>query len=174
MLAIEPYLVEMIRELEKMRVPISSRQGLALANSIISGTAYEKQVLEWKENHCVSSKNNPEQQPMVLGKGYWSGFMKRNKDLVKAKKGVKFDSKRADWCTYQNFELMYNEVYEAMVEAGIASKLDTPTWFDKSGNIVEEEGDAFGLQSKYILLRPDLLLFVDEVGSNTTQAMMAT
>ncbi len=170
MLAIEPYLVEMIRELEKMRVPISSRQGLALANSIISGTAYEKQVLEWKENHCVSSKNNPEQQPMVLGKGYWSGFMKRNKDLVKAKKGVKFDSKRADWCTYQNFELMYNEVYEAMVEAGIASKLDTPTWFDKSGNIVEEEGDAFGLQSKYILLRPDKLLFVDEVGSNTSQA----
>jgi hypothetical protein len=85
MLAIEPYLVEMIRELEKMWVPISSRQGLALANSIISGTAYEKQVLEWKENHCVSSKNNPEQQPMVLGKGYWYGFMKKKQRFSKVK-----------------------------------------------------------------------------------------
>jgi hypothetical protein len=54
MLSIEPYLVEMIGQLESMRVPISSRQGLALANSIISGTAQEKKVLEWTENHCVA------------------------------------------------------------------------------------------------------------------------
>jgi hypothetical protein len=31
---------------------------------------------------------------MVLGKGYWAGFMKQNKHLVKAKKGVKLYSKR--------------------------------------------------------------------------------
>jgi hypothetical protein len=169
MLSIEPYLVEMIGQLESMRVPISSRQGLALANSIISGTAQEKKVLEWKENHCVAFRKNLDDKPMVLGKGYWAGFMKRNKHLVKAKKAVKFDSKRADWCTYQNFELMYNEVYEAMVAEGIAMRLESPTLFDKSDHIVEDESDAFGLPTKYFLLRPDKLLFVDEVGSNTSQ-----
>jgi len=30
---------------------------------------------------------------MVLGIGYWAGFMKQNKHLVKAKKAVKFDIK---------------------------------------------------------------------------------
>ena len=42
---IEPYLVELIGQLEKMRVPISCRQGLALANSIISGTSHESRVI---------------------------------------------------------------------------------------------------------------------------------
>ncbi len=174
MLAIEPYLVEMIIQLEKMRVLISSRQGLALANSMISGTAHEEIVLEWKLAHCVSFRNNVEEKPMVLGKGYWMGFMKQNKHLVKARKGVKFDSKRADWCTHQNFQLMYEEVYEAMVLGGIASKLDTPVWFDKHSNIVEQEMNAFGLASKYYLQKPNKLLFVDEVGSNTSQAKLAT
>jgi len=141
-----------------------------LANSIISGTLYEEKVLSWKQAHCVAFRNNSEEKPMVLGKGYRAGFMKRNSHLIKAKKGVKFDSKRADWCTYQNFQLMYDEVYEAMVAAGIASKFDDPAWFDKLGNIVEDEENCFGLKSKYYLLRPDKLLFVDEVGSNTSQA----
>jgi hypothetical protein len=97
--------------------------------------------------------------------------MKCNGHLVKAKKGVKFDSKRADWCTYQNFELVYQEVYQQMVESGIASKFDAPAWFDKSGNIIEEEDEAFGLKSSYYLVHPDdKLLFVDEVGSNASQA----
>ncbi len=56
MLDIEPYLVEMIGMLEKMRVPISSRQGLSLANSIISGTSYQKNVMAWKEKCCFEKK----------------------------------------------------------------------------------------------------------------------
>jgi hypothetical protein len=103
MLAIEPYLVEMIIQLEKMRVPIPSRQGLALANSKISGTVHDEKVLEWKETHCISNHNGVEKKPMVLGKGYWVGFVKQNKHLAKARKGDKIDSKRADWCTHKIF-----------------------------------------------------------------------
>ncbi len=99
---------------------------------MISGTTHEKKVLEWKETHCVSFCNDAKEKPMVLGKGYWVGFMKQNKHLVKARKGVKFVSKRANWCTHQNFQLIHEEVYEAMVLGGIASKLDTPFWFDKA------------------------------------------
>jgi hypothetical protein len=105
---IKPYLVELIGQLEKMRVPISCRQGLALANSIISGTSHESRAIAWKEKHCNSFQNGSKEP--LLGKGYWSGFMKQNSHLVEAKTGAKFESKRADWCTYQNFEMMYREV----------------------------------------------------------------
>ena len=50
--------------------------------------------------------------------------MKRNGHLVKAKKGVKFNSKRSNWCTYLYFEAMDDDVYNEMPLNGIARKLD--------------------------------------------------
>ncbi len=96
--------------------------------------------------------------------------MKRNGDLVKAKKGVKFDSKRADWCTHQNFQLMYQEVYKEIASTGIARKLDSEVFLDKYGNITENEEEGFALKTHCYLEQPDKLIFVDEVGSNTSQA----
>ena len=95
--------------------------------------------------------------------------MKRNKELVTAKQGVKFESKRADWCTYNNFEAMYEQVYKEMVAGGIAVESPKKECLNKEGVVVLEEKDALGLQTKYNLIRPDRLLFVDEVGSNTSQ-----
>lgn len=165
---VEPYIVELIGQLAKMRVPITRRQGLQLANLLISGTLTEERVRVWKEKHCAAFTTNGGQ--VTLGSGYWKGFMKRNGHIVKAKKGVKFDAKRADWCTYLNFETMYNNVYSEMVEGGIAERLDNPVWLNKEGQIVEHEEEAFGLPTRYRLLHPNKLLFVDEVGSNTSQA----
>jgi len=88
MIDIEPYLVELIGELEKMRVPISCRQGLALANSIISGTSHESRVIAWKQKHCNSFNRSDSSEEPLLGKGYWSGFMKRNGHLVKEPTGA--------------------------------------------------------------------------------------
>jgi len=171
MVEIEPYLVELMQQLEKMRVPISCRQGLALANSIISGTSHEARVLAWKEKHCFSFKTGESNNNLpLLGKGYWANFLKRNSHVITTKKGVKFDSKRADWCTYKNFEVMYQEVYEQMVECGVATKLDDEVWFNKAGDIVDDETDAFGLKSRYFLLHPSKVIFVDEVGNNTSQS----
>ena len=42
--------------------------------------------------------------------------------------------------------------------------MQEPTWFNKTGNIVEAEEEAFVLKSKYFHLYPEKLLFVDEVG----------
>ena len=106
----------------------------------------------------------------MLGNSYWKWFMKWNGHIVKAKRGVKFDAKHADWHTYLNFETMYNEVYNQMVMGGITCKLDVPVWLNKEGQIVEYEEEAFGLQTEFMLLHPNKLLFVDEVGSNTSQA----
>jgi hypothetical protein len=77
--------------------------------------------------------------------------------------------KRTEWCAYQNLEEMYNEVYSHLVTAGLAVKHEAPVWWDDTGKIVICEKEALGLQSAYRLLHPEWLVFVDEVGSNTSQ-----
>ena len=56
---------------------------------------------------------------------------------MKAKAAVKFDNKWNEWCTHQNFESMYKEIYKEMVARGIAIKLEEPVWQSESGNNVE-------------------------------------
>ena len=65
---------------------------------------------------------------------------------------------------------MYEQVYKEMVAGGIAVESPKKECLNKEGVVVLEEKDALGLQTKYNLIRPDRLLFVDEeVGSNTSQ-----
>jgi len=104
-----------------------------------------------------------------LGLGYWKSFLKRNEDVIRTKKAVKFDNKRADWCTYQNMQEMYEEIYKNLCGAGLACKHPEPLWRDENGEVVTEE-KAYGLASKDELIHPDWLLFVDECSSNTSQS----
>jgi len=158
---IEPYIVSIIIQLANMRVPISSSQGLSLCNSIIEGTKFQDAVVEYKKKYCRSVTEK-------LGQSYWRGFLRRNKHLIRAKKTVKFETKRSEWCTYQNMKEMYTEVYSHLVESGLAVKHSEPVWRNKEGEVVEKE-QAVGLQSEYELIHPEWLVFVDEVGSNTSQ-----
>jgi len=48
-------------------------------------------------------------------------------------------------------------------------KLNALVWLNKRGNIVELEGESFGLKTEYLLHHPSKLIFVDKVGSNTSQ-----
>jgi hypothetical protein len=162
MIEIEPYIVSIIIQLANMRVPISSSEGIALCNSVIHGTKFQKILQKYKEKHCRSAS-------MKLGPSYWKGFLKRNQHLIRSKKPVRFETKRAEWCTYQNMLEMYNEVYSHLVEEGLAVKHPEPTWRDGNGDVVVEERLAFGLKSSFELIHPDWLIFVDEVGSNTSQ-----
>lgn len=53
------------------------------------------------------------------------GFMHHHKDNIKWKaKAHSLDQKDQKWVTYDNFDGMYNCVYEQMVSAGIAWKLE--------------------------------------------------
>jgi hypothetical protein len=159
---IEPYIVSIIIQLSNMCIPITVLQGLQLCNSIIMGTKFKEQVDVFKRRMCRSATP-------VLGRGYWRGFLKRNKHLISSKKAVKFDTKRAEWCTYLNMKEMYNEVYPSLVDSGLAIKHDVPVWRNDAGEVVNKE-NSVGCESKYELVHPNLLLFVDEVGSNTSQA----
>ena len=63
---------------------------------------------------------------------------------------------------------MYTEVYSHLAESGLAVKHPEPVWRNADGEVVDEE-QAVGLKSEYELIHPELVVFVDEVGSNTSQ-----
>jgi len=57
-----------------------------------------------------------------------------------------------------------------MADCGVAIKwADDPKWFSHDGVMVESEEEAFGRKTEYELIHPDKVLFVDEVGCNTSQ-----
>jgi hypothetical protein len=57
---------------------------------------------------------------------------------VTSKRAVKFEFKRANWCKFQNFETMYNEVYEEIVRGVIAMlEINIKVKLSKEGLIVE-------------------------------------
>ena len=135
----------------------SSTSGSTAAVSDTTNNGQYKQGEEQPEGETV----------MLLGSGHWTGFMRRHQHIIRSKRAEKFEAKQAEWCAYENLLEMYDHIYEAMVDHGIASKCDTKVKLDKGGEIVKHSDEAFGLPMQYIIQRPDKLLFVDEVGSNT-------
>ena len=205
MAAVEPYVVEVILQLARLRCPISASTGLYLDNSMIDGTELARNsaakgkpvkattsgtdtdttrdssllsiatsstlttsimtgrtaaapVLLGTASGAPQQHNDAEgaralapRAPttttsgaaMVLGSGYWNGFMRRHSHIIRSKRSVKFEAKRAEWCTYENFSDMYNHIYDAMVAKGIASKVDTNVFLNKEGSIVEFSEESF-------------------------------
>jgi hypothetical protein len=109
MLEVEHYLVELITKLAEMRTPITTSQGLELANSLIEGKSIEKKLLEWKSRNCHPYQLNGNSKLDIT---YWKNVLYRSRHLIRAKKAVKFENKRADWCNYLNIEEMYQEIYK--------------------------------------------------------------
>ena len=62
---------------------------------------------------------------------------------------------------------MYDHVYDAMVDAKVAEKLDEPAWLDLEGNTVDEK-DSVGRKSTHRLTHPQMAVVVDETGCNTS------
>jgi hypothetical protein len=151
------YIIELDDQLCKMRVPINGQQGLRLVNSLIFDTTTLENLIEWQKTSCAAYRINKNKD---LTKSYWKGFMSRNGHRLTAKKGVKYDSKRADWCTYRTFKEMYDDLYEQMVETGIAVKLDQAVLRNKEGQIVDNTDEAFGMETRYDLIHPEKLIFV--------------
>ena len=69
----------------------------------------------------------------------------------------------------QIFNKMYELVDKEMVKSGIANRLDTEVMLDCNGKITTNEDDAFGRKPKYVLMHPNMVLFINEVGDNTSQ-----
>ena len=91
----------------------------------------------------------------VLGKKYWGLFKKRWEHKLVSKRGQKFAMDRNNALTYSNVCQMYDDVYESMVEAGVAVKVKEP--------LVNEPGI---FKCNYQLTHPEMCLVVDQVGAN--------
>jgi hypothetical protein len=78
--------------------------------------------------------------------------------------------KRNEWCKLENFQKMYAFIYEKLAEKGLAEVWETEKMLDKEGNEVTNKEDMYGRPTKYNLTHPEKLIFVDEVGDNTSQA----
>jgi hypothetical protein len=107
----------------------------------------------------------------LIGKSWWTKFLKCHPGL-KTKKAVRFDSQRDDWCSVENFEAMYKEVYESMVSSGVAVKFDKEKFLDAEGNIVHSEAEAFGRKTKDLLTRPNMCSLWMRLGIILCKRMM--
>jgi hypothetical protein len=148
----EGHLLAAILRSATLHPPVSCAKGLELANSLIEGTPPHIYLMAWKKAHL---KNGPEDESFGIH------FFHRNADLISAKKAARFDSKRDDWCHLDNFEDMYDDVYERLWEACIAEKLDEAVWRDKYNNIVLTHAEAYG--------RNMYLVMVDKIGEHISQ-----
>jgi hypothetical protein len=87
----------------------------------------------------------------------YRGFLKYHQDELSHNGSIVRDLKQRTWVTAENFENMYNNIYNTMVEVGIAEKVEEAIQYDA------------GLPTKFKLTHPEFLLFVDETGCNTNQ-----
>ena len=156
MIKIEPLLLDMLLQLSDMNAPVTCREGLELARSLVKDSSMIEEIKSWKDKHLCNDESddcNDDDGTEVIGKAWWSGFCRCHKNLLTSKKAVRFDSFHDEWCTVCNFERMYEKVYACMVDCGVAVKwADGPIWFNHEGEVVETEGEAFGRKSEYELI----------------------
>jgi len=63
---------------------------------------------------------------------------------------------------------MYLHTYDELVKAGVAIEVTDEEYLDVHGNVVGEFDETrLGNKTKFCMIHPRYLLFVDEVGSNT-------
>jgi len=160
---VEPRLVDLIIRMSRIRRCLTPSQCLYLANDLIKGTEVEKKVIAYKEKQFGKIYEKAD-----LGNRYWQSFKKRWNHRLCNKRGQKFALDRASATNYTNLAKMYDEVYDAMEECGVALKLQHPVFQDEKGNICDERS-SFGLKITHDIIHPEMCLVVDEVGSNLSQ-----
>ena len=166
---IEPVLVEWCQRMGQLRIPLDKTAVMRLVSDLIRGTPHQKRLEDWRERHSRNTESNTGDARVLVSNTWFHNFMTRNKDKLKSVAATVKDDNRATWCTYANFEAMYNCIYDKLVEAGVAEKSSAPYPYDAEGYLLESADDTnlLGVPTRYRLTDPDWLLFVDETGANT-------
>jgi hypothetical protein len=177
--SIEKVIVDVVVTMSKIRHPLCVFEIIALANSIIAKSEYQEKVIQWKSKMFPDL---PIECCEKLGYGWWRGFSKRYEDVLVVKRGEKFASDRSEWSKEIHIRQMYDVIYDNMVNAGIASKLDQEVFMNADGMVVDNPENkhnfdiipnspdrALGLPCNIKIIHPEYLLFFDETGCNTNQ-----
>jgi hypothetical protein len=169
---VEPIIVEYCVRLARIGNALNKDQVISLAEDVIHGTSIANDLAKFKSDRKIKDiyhHSIDNQQRVIVGEGWYNNFMKRNKYKIKRQRLKVKDRQRLTYCTYPNFQIMYETVYEDMVKCGIAIKLDKEVLVNYNGEIVYEDNESDGLPTKYIITNTYLLVFVDETGNNTNQ-----
>ena len=122
-----------------------------MANDLITSTKVEKAVIKFKEQLYKQKY-----ETASLGLNCWRGLKKRWTHRLTSKRGQKFALDRSSAATFSNFAKMYDDVYEAMVDCGVASKLQQPTYMDRDGNTITNMDRVYGLPCTHVINHPDM------------------
>ncbi len=69
--------------------------------------------------------------------------------------------------------MMYSGVYAAMVSSRVAIVLVEEVMVRLDVSITSNKEEQIGRKTKYLRTRPEIFMFMDEVGCYTSQKMMA-
>jgi hypothetical protein len=161
---VESMIVDVLCRLSKMGESMTKSEVMDLADSLIIDTVHADRLIEFclKRNIHKNISSNK-----LVGDRWYSNFLNRHSDELRCGRCKIQDTNRQTWCTKENFMNMYSCVYESMVEAGVAVKLDEEVMMDREGNETLDPSQQFGRKTQYKLTRPDRCIYVDETGCNT-------
>jgi hypothetical protein len=161
--AIEPIIVSIILEQARHAETMGKTQVIELARSMSKGTIHAKQY-----NDHLKVERPPsmklEDEVANIGEKWYRGFKKRHAAHLKRGKNKTSDSKRSTYVTKDNFQSMYDDVYDTLQDAGVAKKINNPVMLDGNGNMVDKEEEMVGLPTKFIMEHPRNFIFMDETG----------
>jgi hypothetical protein len=160
---VEPLICDMLIELARIGEAQTKPEIIELANELIRKTEHAEAYIEFCEKRQITK----DWEQTIVGDRWYQNFMTRFEHKLRRARCKVMDTNRRTYCTYENFANMYDCVYENMVEAGVAIKLDEEVMFDIDGNITEDPSKMFGRPSRYQITRPDRCVYVDETGCNT-------
>ena len=81
---------------------------------------------------------------------------------------VKHGVTRNDWVIMDNFKCMYHYNYNGLVKAVIVVQVTEEEYLDVKGNVVNEfDITKLGNNTRFRMVHPSYLLFIEKMGSNT-------
>ena len=96
---------------------------LQFFNDLISNKENKVKLNSFKFQCCVVTE---EDGKSMVGKRYWSHFMKRNGHRLNHVKPKKFGIDRTNWCKYGAFVDMYDSIEKALIEEKFMTVLEEP------------------------------------------------
>jgi hypothetical protein len=132
---------------------LTASGALSVINSLVETSNKQNEIIEWKANNLpeddddINKDEGKAKSLAYLGTAYWRNFKKRHPEL-KTKQAVRFDSKREDWCNFDNFKMMYAGVYAALVQSQVAIELEEEVMVRLDGTITSNEKEKAGRKTK--------------------------
>ena len=164
----EESLVQICITMGNVRQPLTPTEGIQLMNSLIKDRDLQKDLIEYKKRRRNLGQGLYPERLGEVGRGYWTGFMRRQSHRLVTKRGERFASNRADWSKFSYIKQMYDVIYDEYVDAGVAKPRAVSVFMDRAGNICDEES-KFGEPCDIEITHPEYILFGDETGCNTSQ-----